>query len=181
LKGDLLLRLRSDAAAAQWEYAEALKSRPKDPHLLARLADALDQIGDTAQASESAHAALEGDPHETLALRTLARMAMNERNYEEAIVRLRALIASGSADDWTQVQLGVAYGQSGHPEEAVRYLEPELHAGYADKKGALHALLARALRKVGRDLDADAAAAEASKLAQSSMESGGNEDRDAHP
>lgn len=172
VKGDLLLRLRNDAGAAQWEYAEALKSRPKDPHLLARLADALDQIGDAGQARQSALGALDGDPHESLALRVLARMAMSERNYEEAIERLRALIASGSADDWTHVQLGVAYGQSGHPEEALRYLEPELGAGYPDPKGALHALLARALRRVGRDHDADLAAAEAAKLAQSSMETG---------
>lgn len=181
LKGDLLLRLRNDASAAQWEYAEALKSRPKDPHLLARLADALDQIGDAAQARQSALAALDADPHEPLALRIVARMAIRERDYDEAIERLRALIASGSADDWTQVQLGVAYGQSGHPEEALRYLEAELRAGYPDHKGALHALLARALRKVGRDHDAELAAAEASKLAQSSMESGTETGPDTHP
>lgn len=181
LKGDLLLRLRSNAGAAQWEYAEALKLRPNDPHLLARLADALDQIGDPAQARQSALAALDADPRESLAVRILARMAMSERNYDEAIERLRALIASGSADDWTQVQIGVAYGQSGHAEEAVRYLEPELRAGYPDPKGALHAMLARALRKVGRDRDAELAAAEASKLAQSSMETGIGANPDNHP
>ena len=181
LKGDLLLRLRNDAAAAQWEYAEALKSRPSDPHLLGRLADALDQIGDAAQARQSALAALNADPHESLALRILARMAMNERDYEDAIERLRALIACGSADEWAQAQLGVAYGQSGHPEEAIRYLEPELRAGYPDQKGALHALLARALRKVGRNHDADLAAAEASKLAQSSMDAETSTEPQNHP
>jgi tetratricopeptide (TPR) repeat protein len=179
VKGDLLLRLRNDAGAAQWEYAEALKLRPNDPHLLARLADALNQVGETTQAGESARAALAGDPHETLALRLLARMAMSERNYEEAIARLRALAACGPADDWTQVQLGVAYGQSGHPEEAVRYLEPELRANYRDEKGALHALLARSLRKLGRDHDAELAAAEAAKLAASAMESDGSKSLNA--
>ena len=181
LKGDLLLRLGNDAAAAQWEYAEALKLRSNDPHLLARMADALDQVGDAAQARQSALVALDVDAHEPLALCVLARMAMRERNYDEAIERLRALIASGSADDWTQVQLGVAYGQSGHPQEALRYLEPELRAGYPDEKGALHALLARALRKAGRDHDAELAAAEASKLAQSSMEGGTEATPDTHP
>lgn len=181
LKGDLLLRLRNDATAAQWEYAEALKLRPNDPHLLARLADALNQIGDTTQAGEAARSAVAGDPHETEALRLLARMAMSERNYEEAIVRLRALVVCGSPDDWTQVQLGVAYGQSGQAEEAVRYLEPELRAGYPDQKGALHALMARALRKVGRDQDAESASKEAARLAAAAMETDGGGNADVHP
>ncbi len=37
----------------------------------------------------------------------------------------------------------------GHPEEALRYLGPELAAGYPDEKGALHAQLANTLRKTG--------------------------------
>ncbi len=178
LKGDLLLRLRNDGEAAEWEYAEALKLKPKDEHLLARLADASDRIGDAAQAKASAMAALSEDSHESLALRIMARIAISERDYDQAIERLNALIATGSADDWVQVQLGVAYGQSGQPELAVRYLQTELRAGYPDPKGGLHAMLAASLRKLGRDDEAHAAAAEAAKLAQSASESDGS---DVHP
>lgn len=180
LKGDLLLRLKNDGAAAQWEYAEALKSRPKDPHLLARLADAYERVGEVEKAKETARAAIALDAQESLALRTLALMAMSEREYSEAIVLLKQLIAIDPLDGWTHVQLGVAYLQTGHPEDALRYLGPELAAGYPDKKGALHAQLASALRKLGREDEAKLASAEASKLAKSSLEGDENGNPNAH-
>ena len=180
LKGDMLLRLKNDGAAAQWEYAAALKSRPKDPHLLARLADAYDRVGDGVHAKETALEAVALEAHESLALRTLAQMAMSDRDYAEAIGRLKQLSAIDPADDWAKVQLGVAYGQTGHPEGTLRYLAPELAAGYPDKKGALHAMLASALRKLGREDEARLASAEASKLAKSSLESGETGSPDAH-
>jgi thioredoxin-like negative regulator of GroEL len=181
LKGDLLLRLKNDGAAAQWEYAAALKARPNDPHLLARLADAYDRVGDGDHAKETAKAALSLDPHEPLAIELSARMAMSDRDYTEAIVRLKQMLALDPADDWAKVQLGLAYGQTGSPDSALHYLQPELEAGYPDKKGALHAQLANILRKLGRDDDAKAASAEASRLAKASLEGDENGSGDAHP
>jgi predicted Zn-dependent protease len=70
-------------------------------------------------------------------------------------------------DAWTRVQQGTAYAQTGHPEEAVQHLKPALDAGYPDEKGALHAVLAGQLRKLGRDQDAKSAADEATRLADS--------------
>jgi predicted Zn-dependent protease len=96
--------------------------------------------------------------------------AMSERDYAEALVRLKQQMAISPKDDWAHVQLGVAYGQLGHPEEAQRYLGPELSAGYPDPKGALHAMLATALRKMGRDVEAKKAASEAARLASLSVE-----------
>jgi hypothetical protein len=55
-----------------------------------------------------------------------------------------------------------------------------LAAGYPDKKGALHAQLARALRKLGREDDADKAAAEAASLANAALEGSEQERIDAH-
>jgi tetratricopeptide (TPR) repeat protein len=77
------------------------------------------------------------------------------------------------------VQLGVAYGQLGHPEQAIHYLGPALAAGYPDSKGALHAMLASALRKLGRVQEAQRAADEAARLASSSLEDGGRGSTDA--
>jgi tetratricopeptide (TPR) repeat protein len=173
LNGDVMLQLHGDAEAAQKQYTEALKSRPKDPHLLAKLADANMRLGNIAQTKAAAQSALTIDPRESSALRTLAQTAMSERDYAEALARLKQLMAISLKDDWTQVQLGVAYNQLGHPEEALRYLGPELSAGYPDPKGALHAMLASALRKVGRDVEAKKAAIEAARLASLSLESGG--------
>lgn len=180
LRGDVALRLRYDAATAQKEYAAALKFRPKDPRLLARLAEAANTAGDTAQARSAALAALAADPRQSSALRTLAAIALDQRDYNEALTCLKQLAVLQPNDPWVQVELGVAHGQLGHPDEAVRLLQPLLAAGYPDKKGALHAQLAGSLRKLGRDDEAKQAAAEASRLANSSMQVHPGS-ADAHP
>lgn len=179
LNGDVMLQLHGDAKAAQKQYTEALKSRPKDPRLLAKLADACMRLGDVAQTKTAAQAALAVDPRESSALHTLAQTAMSERDYGEALARLKQLMAISPKDNWTQVQLGVAYGQLGHPEETVHYLGPELSQGYPDSKGALHAMLASALRKLGREAEAKKAATEAARLASLSLESGEHGNTDA--
>ncbi len=172
LRGDVALRLRYDPAAAQMEYAEALKARPRDPHLLASQAEAYKMLGDTAKARGAALAALAVNPRMAPPLQTLAEMAMSERDYDEALTRLKQLAVLQPRDAWTQVEMGLAYEQLGNPAQAVRCLGPQLAAGYPDKKGALHAQLASALRKLGRDAEAKQAAAEASRLANASLESG---------
>jgi len=179
LKGDMVLRLHNDAATAVFEYAEALNSRPQDPHLLARLADAYKQLGEEAKARESAQQAVALDAHESSALHTLAQIAMSSRDYDEAIARLKQLLDVDPEDQWAQAQLGVAYGQSGNPEEALHYLGPLLAANYPDPKGALHAMLAKALRKLGRQDEANKAADEAARLANSSLENSGSGSADA--
>ena len=46
LHGDILLRLKGDAAGAQQEYRKAIALRPDDPTLLERLAEAQLTAGD---------------------------------------------------------------------------------------------------------------------------------------
>jgi tetratricopeptide (TPR) repeat protein len=171
LRGDVALRIRYDAAVAQKEYASALKARPNDPRLLARMAEACKVNGDTVHAREAALAALAVDPRQLSAMRTLAQLAINQRDYAEALIRLKQLAVMEPKDAWTQVELGVAYGKLGRPSEAAHCLGQELAAGYPDKEGALHAQLASALRKLGREDEARQAAAEASRLANSSLQS----------
>ncbi len=76
---------------------------------------AYERVGDVEHAKETARAAITLNAQESLALRTLALMAMSEREYSEAIVRLKQLMAIDPLDDWTHVQLGVAYVQTGAP------------------------------------------------------------------
>jgi predicted Zn-dependent protease len=167
LRGDVLLRLKGDAAAAEAEYRQGLAVHPSDPELLERLAEAQLSAGDAEGARQSAKAALAVDPHRRAALHTLAELAMSDRDYAQAMPYLRQLAAEAPNDRADQVQLGRALAQTGEPAEALQWLQPALAAGYPDEKGALHALAAGALRKLGRDAEADKAAAEARRLSDS--------------
>jgi predicted Zn-dependent protease len=167
LRGDVLLRLKTDAAAAEGEYRKAIALRPGDPALLERLAEAQLTAGDTEGARQSAQAALAVDPHRREALRTLTTIDMSNRDYDQALPWLRQLAAESPNDRTAQVELGRALAQTGNSSEALRYLAPALDSGYPDEKGALHALEARALHDLGREHEASKASAEARRLSDS--------------
>ena len=181
LRGDLEMIVGNDPAAAENDYAEALKSRPHDAHLLAKSGEAclmIDGPSNPARARSAAQSALAINPHETEAVQTLAEIALYQRNYAEAVVRLKQLAVAQPANAWGRVELGVAYEQLGQPGDAVRYLEPLLKAGYPDPKGQLHGQLAAALKKLGRTQEAAEAAGEASRLANRYLQSGEREGTD---
>lgn len=164
LRGDILLRIKTDATAAQGEYRAAIAAQPGDPALLARLAEAQASAGDPEGARQSAQAALAIDPHRRDALRTIAFLATSDRDYEQALPVLRQIAAESPGDRSAQVELARALAQTGNGREALKYLAPALDAGYPDEKGALHALEARVLRELGRDEEAAKASAEARHL-----------------
>jgi tetratricopeptide (TPR) repeat protein len=170
IQGDILLSMKGDASGAEKEYAEALRLRPKDPDVSEKIAESYMNLGDMDRARDAAQSVLTEDPHQQLALRLLVRIAMNERDYADALGALDKLAAMNPEDPWTRVQQGTAYAQTGHPEDAVRYLEPALQAGYPDERGALHALLAGQLRNLGREQQAKSAADEAIRLANAFQE-----------
>ncbi len=165
IQGDILLSMKGDASAAQAEYGQGLVLRPNDPDLLEKSAEAYLALGVMEQAQKAAQAVLAEDPYRETTLQLLARVAMNQRDYPEALRVLDKLLQMEPEDPWTRVETGTAYAQTDRPQDAVRYLEPALAAGYADEKGALHALLASQLRKLGREQEAKSAAAEAVRLA----------------
>lgn len=184
LKGDVLLRLNGDVAGAEKAYQTGLAARPRDPALLARLAEAQLAAGESEAAVASARAALQVDPHRVQALRTLASQAMAERNYPQALPWLQQLSAETPADMGTQIELARALAETGDASASLAHLQPALKSGYPDEKGALHALLARQLRVLGRDAEAAQASAEARRLSdafQARTKVGGHEVGDAHP
>jgi predicted Zn-dependent protease len=169
LQGDVLLRLKNDTAGAEKEYTEALREHPGDPSLLARMAEAQLAASDTDAAEASATAALAIDPHQNSALHTLSAIALNNRDYESAMPWLRELIAQDPRDLAIRVQLSRALAQTGHPDEALPMLQAVLRAGYPDRSGATHILLATVLRKLGRDQEAAKVEAEARRLSTMSQ------------
>lgn len=177
LRGDMLVRFSSDARSATGEYMEAIQLRPGDPSLLERLAQAYMSFGDLEQARLAAQKALSLDPSRPLTLRLLASLAMNERDYPGALVFLNKMLLLDPTDAWTQVQAGIAYAQTGRPQQALRYLQPVLAQGYPDERGALHGTLARVLHTLGREQEAQRAAEEAERLANLFQGGVQNDDR----
>jgi tetratricopeptide (TPR) repeat protein len=167
IRGDILLSIRLDPARAVLEYKEALNLNPKDPALLEKLAETYFSLGEMATARQSAQEALQQNPHRQQLLRLIVRIAMSERDYATALASLEQLAQMNPQDAWTLVQQATAYAQTGRTEDAANRLRSALAAGYPDEKGALHAMFAAQLRKLGRDQEANEAAHEAVRLADS--------------
>jgi Flp pilus assembly protein TadD len=182
LRGDVLLRLSSNAAGAQSEYKQAIALKGQDPALYERMGEAQMSAGDPEGARKSAMAALEIDPHRRAAMGTLATLAMNDRDYGDALPWLEKMKAESPQDRRVEVELGKALAQTGKPMEALTNLQDALSAGFPDEKGALHSLEARLLRGLGRNADAAKAAAEAKRLSnafQSGNRNGARKEPDA--
>lgn len=173
LRGDVFLRIGLDAARAEEQYAEALKLRPNDTQLLVRSAEGFVVLGQMDRARKLLLSALAIDPQEDSALRALVNIEISQRDYKEVVAPLKQLSVLHPGEVWPSVELGRAYAQLNKPEQAVHCLKPALAGGYPDEKGALHAILAKALRRVGREDEARQAAIEAARLANTAQGSGG--------
>jgi len=180
IRGDILLSIHLDPTRAALEYKEALKLKPKDPALLEKLAETYFSLGEMATARQNAQEALQQNPHRRQLLRLMANIAMSERDYSIALTFLDQLRQMQPRDGWTLVQQATAYAQTGRTEDAVNRLTAALAAGYPDERGALHALLAAQLRKLGREQEANEASHEAVKMADSFQQQTENKPED-HP
>ena len=182
MRGDILLRLQAKPDLAMREYEQALDLHPRDPSTLERLAEAQFGAGMTDVARTNAKAALQIDPQRTGAKRTLAKVAIQDRDYTTALPYLKELAARSPNDMAGRVELGKAYAQTGALEEARQSLALALERGFPDEKGTLHYLLGTVLKKLGRHADAEQAFAQATQLSEDFQhKSYRDQDRDAQP
>jgi Flp pilus assembly protein TadD len=182
MRGDVLLRLQAKPELAVSEYRQALVLEPNDPSVLERLAEAQFGAGKIEDARANAQAALKVDPQRLGAKRTLAKIAVQERDYETALPYLRELAARNPRDVTGRVELGKACAQTGALDEAWQNLAPPLEHGYPDEKGSLHYLLGTVLKKMGKSTEAEQAFATAAQLSAAFQhKSYRNQDSDARP
>ena len=182
MRGDILLRLQGNSQAAISEYRTALAEHPNDPEILERLADAQFRAAEIDNARQSAQSALQLDPQRLSAKRTLAKIAMQERDYAAALPYLREFVALNSEDAVARIELGKASAQTGSLDEAWQNLAPALEKGYPDEKGALHYLLGTVLKKMGRTQEAEKAFATAQQLSEAfQQKSYRDQEKDAQP
>lgn len=182
MRGDILLRLQAKAELAVTEYQLALAKDPNDPAVLERLADAQFGAGKIEVSRQNAQAALKIDPQRLAAKRTVAKIAMQERDYATALPYLQELAARNPQDLTMRIELAKACAQTGALDEAWRNLAPALSQGYPDEKGSLHYLLGTILKKMGRTAEADQAFATATQLSEAfQQKSYRDQDPDAQP
>jgi tetratricopeptide (TPR) repeat protein len=154
IRGDVLLRLQANPEGAIQEYEAALAQGRNNPTLWARLAEAQLGAGKLEAAKHSAQEAVRLDEKCLPAKRTLAKIAMLERDYPAALSYLRELAAHAPHEMTTRVELATACAQTGALEEALANLLPPLQQGYPDEKGSLHYLLGTVLRRMGKGAEA---------------------------
>jgi tetratricopeptide (TPR) repeat protein len=182
MRGDIFLRLQARPELAMAEYQQALKDEANDPAVLERLAEAQFGAGNSDAARATAQNALKIDPQRLGARRTLAKIAIQDRDYPTALPYLKELAARNPTDVAGRVELGKACAQTGASEEAWRNLAPALEHGYPDEKGTLHYLLGTVLKKMGRTEQAERAFAEATRLSDAfQQKSYRDQDPDAQP
>jgi len=182
MRGDILLRLQAKAAMAVVEYQQALAQDANDPAVLERLAEAQLGAGQVDAARQTAEAALKIDPQRIAAKSTLAKIAMQQRDYSAALPYLRELVARDPQDESIRIELGKACAQTGGLDEALKNLAPALAHGYPDEKGSLHYLLGSVLKKMGRNAEAEQAFAAATQLSEAfQQKSYRDQDVDAQP
>jgi tetratricopeptide (TPR) repeat protein len=164
IRGDIFLRLQAKPELAITEYQQALAGDSNNPSVLERLAEAQFDTGLSDAARATAESALKIDPQRMAAKRTLAKIAMQDRDYSVALPYLRELVDRNPGDVSGRIELAKACAQTGALEEAWQNLGPALERGYPDEKGTLHYLLGTVLKRMGRSADADRAFAEATQL-----------------
>jgi len=182
MRGDIFLRLQAKADLALAEYQKALLVAPGDPSVLERLAEAEFGAGKTDAARQHAQSALQIDSQRLGAKRTLAKIAIQDRDYATAVPLLRELAARNPNDVTGRVELGKACAQTGALEDARDNLAPALEHGYPDEKGTLHYLLGTVLKKMGKNEEATKQFAKATELSQAfQQKSYRDQDPDAQP
>jgi tetratricopeptide (TPR) repeat protein len=182
MRGDILLRLQAKPELALEEYQQAIAADAHDPSVLERLAEAQFGAGKIDAARSTAETALKIDPHRQSATRTLAQIAVQDRDYTTALPFLKELAERNPNDLTGRVELGKAYAQLGSLNEARENLAPALEHGYPDEKGTLHYLLGTVLRKMGKTSDAESAFAQATRLSDAfQQKSYSGQDADAKP
>lgn len=170
VRGDVLLRLSNDGADAATEYRQALAVASSDPALWARLAEAEQAAGHRDDAATAAHQALRIDPDRLQAIRTLAQISFDEKDYAAAMPWLQQIVARAPDDLQARIELGTALARQGRPRMAAPLLQDALQAGYPDERGALHFMLGTVLRQLGRAPEARHAFQQAQQLSDAFSE-----------
>lgn len=142
-------------------YEAASKLQPQSPAPLLGLGTVFWELGDNEKAEGYLQQTLRLNPLNSQAIYELGDIALRQRRDEEAIKYLERYLVVQPEQMMARANLGKAYLHLNRFAEAAIHLEKALAV---DRSGDIHFQLAAALRKLGREKEADAALAGSKRI-----------------
>ncbi len=160
-------RQRGNLPAALENYRKAAQAQAGNAAALLGMGTVYWEMGQFDEAEGKLKETLRLLPGCEQAVFELGNIAVRRGRYEEAVPLLKKYLASRADALAARADLGRAYLHMEHYEEAAAELSK---AGGADERGDIHFQLAAALRKLGREKEAEAASRKAAGLRQAAHE-----------
>lgn len=154
-------RQHGDLVTALAQYQKAADANPGGPAPNLGLGTVYWEMGEFEQATTYLRKTLKGNPQAMQAVFELANIAVRRHDESEAIPLLKQYLAAQPDALAAHADLGRAYLHLNRYEDAAAELQK---AGEADEQGDIHYQLSVALRKLGRERDADAALRESTRI-----------------
>jgi len=160
-------RQHGDLISALAQYKKAADEQPGNAAPLLGLGTSYWELGDFDHAFSYLHHTLELNPNASQALFELANIAVRRHHDEEAVPLLKQYLDTQPDAIAARADLGRAYSRLGKYEDAVPQLEK---AASADERGDIHYELSIALKKIGRNQDAQAALEQSKAIRKAQLE-----------
>jgi tetratricopeptide (TPR) repeat protein len=160
-------RQHNDFPSALEHYRKAAQAQPDHPGPQLGMGTVYWEMGDFDQATEHLHQALRLNPRSSQAIFELANIAVRRHQDAEAIPLLKSFLADQPDAVAARADLGRAYLHLGQLENAVEELRK---AAPGDDRGDIHYQLATALRKLGRQREAQDALRKSDEIRAAQLE-----------
>ena len=159
--------------SAAGEYQKAIEKQPNDADLYEALGEAYLHLSRPEDATRAYETELKLNPRNGIALYNLGRLQVLSGDSQRGVALLRQAMDAHAQAAPTDYYLGMGLAQTGHPDEAVTWLEKSLQDGPSEyvKQGVYFQLL-RVYKALHRDQDAQHASEELKKLKAASARTG---------
>jgi len=164
--GDVERQHRNFPAALE-HYRKAAALQPQSPGALLGMGTVHWELGELDAAEQALQKALRLNPGTLQATFELANIAVRRHRDAAAVPLLETFLEAQPDALAARADLGRAYLHLGQYEKAVGQLEK---AAAADQQGEIHYQLATALRKLGRDTEADKAMRVSQQVREANLE-----------
>ncbi len=137
----------SEVGRAAREFERVLDAEPRNAEALAHLANLAAQRGDVKAARDFATRALQSDPRQSAAVLALAGADIEEKKFEDALTRLKPLVAGSGG---SMINRSIAHGLAGDALDGLNRYD-EAFAAYTASKSTLQALYQPLYEKPGTE------------------------------